>query len=236
MLFILNSRLKVPLTHYDIEFKRVNFSYNNEMKGALRDISLTIRWQEKVAIMGHTGAGKSTLVNLLSRLCAMQSGAITLGDVDIEQLTQEQLRASITHIPQNPFIFNASIRENLLLAQPEATDGQLLEALEQVRLDKFISELPEGLDTWCGEFGAQLSGGQCRRMALARAILHDAPITVLDEPTEGLDQATASEMMQKILQLTEEKTLIIITHNARALPGMQRVITMEEGRMIKPTR
>ncbi len=223
---------ETPLTHYDIEFDQVDFSYGNEINGALRNVSLCIKSGEKIAVVGHTGAGKSTLINLLSRLCELQRGKISLGGIDIRNLTQIQLRSSITHIPQNPFIFNATIRENLLLARPDAGDKQLLKALKLAQLGQFIDMMPKGLDTWCGEFGAQLSGGQCRRMAIARAVLQDAPVLILDEPTEGLDQATARELMNIISEISINKTLIVITHNLGALKNIQRIITMNEGKIV----
>ena len=149
----------------------------------------------RVAVIGETGSGKSTLVHLLMRFRDPTAGCIRLGDVDVRDFGESDLRRHISVVAQQPHMFNATLRENLLLARPGAGDDELLDALNSAQLRDFVTALPDGLGTWIGESAKLLSGGQARRVAVARAILHNAPLWVLDEPTEGLDPVTEGRMM-----------------------------------------
>ena len=167
------------------------FDANEVLKG----ISLSAHQGEVISVLGPSGSGKSTLIHLLVRFSDPDAGCIQLGGVDVRNFGESNLRRHISVVAQQPHMFNATLRENLLMARPGAGEDELLDALKFAQLLNFVSALPEGLDTWIGEAAKLLSGGQARRVAVARAILHDAPLWVLDEPTEGLDPATGAKMM-----------------------------------------
>jgi ATP-binding cassette subfamily C protein CydC len=171
------------------------------------------------------------LIHLLVRFWDPTSGRIRLGDEDIRNLSEAQLRRSISVISQQPHMFNASLRENLQIARPEAGDDELFAALASAGLDEFVKQLPDGLDTWIGEAAKLLSGGQAQRVAFARAILHNGPLWVLDEPTEGLDTITENKLMQTLKRKTGERTLLLITHRLVALDWMDHVIMLDKGRI-----
>ncbi|ADU67231.1 ABC transporter, CydDC cysteine exporter (CydDC-E) family, permease/ATP-binding protein CydC [Desulfurispirillum indicum S5] len=213
--------------------KSVSFAYaGGSGAEALRDVSLSVADGAKVAIVGPSGSGKSTLAHLLVRFWDPRSGQITLGDSDLRQLSEEQLRNTITLVSQKSHIFCATMRENLLIAAPHADEQQLWQALEQAQLADFVRGLPEGLDTWAGEGGARLSGGQARRLVLARALLKNVSIWVLDEPTEGLDAVTQQQFMATLLDSLAGQTLILITHITAGLEAMDTVYFMEDGQLI----
>jgi ATP-binding cassette subfamily C protein CydC len=169
---------------------------------------------------------------LLARFWNPVSGNIHLGDEDIRTLGEADLRRAISVVSQQPHMFNASLRENLQIAQPGAGDDDLWAALDSARLKEFVENLPDGLDTWVGEDARLLSGGQARRVAIARAILHNAPIWVLDEPTEGLDTLTERRLMQVLERKTKDRTLLLITHRLVDLHWMDNIIMLEKGRIV----
>ena len=197
---------------YDITFEGVGFRYAADAPPALDGVSLHIPEGGRVAVMGDTGAGKTTLVNLLVRFWDPTAGRILIGGEDIRSFSEADLRRRISVVSQQAHLFNASIRDNLKIARENASEADMKTALAAARLLDFVESLPEGLDTWIGEGGRELSGGQARRLSVARALLHDAPIWLLDEPTEGLDTVTEAEMMASIYRHTRGKTLILITH------------------------
>lgn len=192
----------------------------------LKDFYLEIKQNEKVALFAPTGKGKSTIINLLARFWDVNGGEITIGDRNIKEFNEDQLRNLMTVINQSPHIFNTTIRENLKIAKVDASEEELLEALEKVKLRKHLESLPKGLDTWTGELGRQLSGGQQKRLALARAFLQHKPILILDEPTEGLDKETERIVFENLIELMHNKTVIFITHNAKLLDKFDRVIKL----------
>jgi ATP-binding cassette subfamily C protein CydC len=181
--------------------------------------------------MGATGAGKSTLVSLLCRFWDPVAGSVRIGNVDLRQWPEAQLRQSLAVVSQQAHLFNTSIRENLLWAKPDAEEDELWEALDKARLKTFVAGLANGLDTWTGELGQLISGGEARRLAVAQALLRDAPIWILDEPTEGLDATNERELMATIQTLTAQRTLLLITHRPAGLAAMDRVVILENGRM-----
>ena len=185
----------------------------------------------RAAVIGETGSGKSTLVHLLVRFWDPASGHICLANEDIRNLSETELRRSISVISQQPHMFNATLRENLQLVRPEASDDDLFAALASARLDEFVRNLPDGLDTWVGESGKLLSGGQAQRVALTRAILHDGPLWVLDEPTQGLDPITESQLMQALERKTRDRTLLLITHRLVDLHWMDHIVMLDQGRV-----
>jgi ATP-binding cassette subfamily C protein CydC len=197
----------------------------------LEAFDLAIAPGEHVAIMGATGAGKSTLVSLLCRFWDPVAGSVRIGNVDLRQWPEAQLRQSLAVVSQQAHLFNTSIRENLLWAKPDAEEDELWKALDKARLKTFVAGLANGLDTWTGELGQLISGGEARRLAVAQALLRDAPIWILDEPTEGLDATNERELMATIQTLTAQRTLLLITHRPAGLAAMDRVVILENGRM-----
>lgn len=212
-----------------IEFDEVSFKYAPTDPHALKNISFTILPQNRTAIMGATGSGKSTLLYLLSRFENPSSGNIRLGHCSLDTFSERSLRKRICIVDQKTHIFNGTLRDNLLLADPEADEATLMEALSAVELTDFVNQLPNGLRTWVGEAGRLLSGGQARRLAIARAVLSSAPIWAFDEPTEGLDSVTAQAMMTNLISRGRDKTVIMITHRPEAIEQMDQVILLEAG-------
>ncbi len=212
-----------------IKIKNLNFYYpNNPQHLVLKQLTLQIKQGSKIAISGASGSGKSTLIKLLQGFYPSPKGAITIGGYDINLCKGEDLRQQLSLVSQHSYLFAATIRDNLLLANPAATEQQLQVALAVSAADQFISRLPLGLDTWLGETGRGLSGGQARRLHIAQALLKDAPILILDEPTEGLDPITEQQVIKAIWQLMENKTVILITHNARLLQCAESIYYMNE--------
>ncbi len=197
---------------YDIIFEGVGFRYAADAPPALEDISLHIPYGRRIFIEGDTGAGKTTLVNLLVRFWDPTEGRILIGGTDIRSYSEADLRRLISVVSQQAHLFSASIRDNLKIAREDASEAEMQRALAAARLITFVESLPDGLDTWIGENGRELSGGQARRLSVARALLRDTPVWVFDEPTEGLDTVTETELMASIHRHTRGKTLILITH------------------------
>ncbi len=214
-----------------VKFENVYFRYNKKDVWALRDIDFQILPGRRVAVIGETGSGKSTLIHLLVRFRDPASGHIRLGDEDICNLSESDLRRYISVVTQQPHMFNATLRDNLLIARPAASNGELFAALESAQLLDFTAGLPDGLDTWIGEAAKLLSGGQARRVAVARAVLHNAPLWVLDEPTKGLDTITEKKMLGAIKELTVGRTLLLITHRLVDLHWMDEIVVLDGGRV-----
>jgi ATP-binding cassette subfamily C protein CydC len=214
-----------------IEFDEVSFKYAPTDPHALKNISFTILPQNRTAIMGATGSGKSTLLYLLSRFENPSSGNIRLGHYALDTFSERSLRKRICIVDQKTHIFNGTLRDNLLLADPDADEATLMEALSAVELTDFVNHLPNKLLTWVGEAGQLLSRGQARRLAIARAVLSSAPIWAFDEPTEALDTVTAEAMMTNLISRGRDKTVIMITHRPEAVEQMDQVILLEAGRI-----
>lgn len=219
--------------HCGVSFEQVVFGYRSGAPPVLDGIHFTVAGGERVAVLGATGAGKSTLAHLLVRFWDPHAGRIRLGGQDIRSFSEADLRGRISVVSQQAHIFNASIRDNLRIARPRADDAQLWEALAAVQLDAFVRSLPAGLDTWTGESGRLISGGQARRLSVARAFLHAAPVWVLDEPTEGLDRETERRLMNTLLTLTAGRTVLLITHRLADLDRMDRILILERGRIVE---
>ena len=214
-----------------LTFEGVYFRYDEQAPWALNNVDIRISSSRRVAVIGETGSGKSTLIHLLVRFWNPAGGHIRLGNEDICNISEPDLRRHISVVSQQPHMFNATIKENLLIANPAAGDGELWAALEAAELLDFVKGLPDGLETWIGEAGQLVSGGQARRVAVARAMLHDAPLWVLDEPTEGLDTITAGKVMQAIKEQTTKRTLLLITHRLVDLNWMDHIVMLEQGRV-----
>lgn len=222
-----------PSTEATIAFDKVSFSYpGSKESSVLKAVTLTIAPQSTVALVGPSGSGKTTLAHLLTRFWDPDQGNILLGETDLKALGEEQLRSMITMVSQKGHIFNGTLRENLLIAAPEAEEEQLQEALEKAQLDQFVASLPEGLDTWVGEAGSQLSGGEARRLVLARALLKNSPVWILDEPTEGLDNRTRRQFTETIFANLTGRTGLFITHTPEALAQVDQVCFLENGQIV----
>jgi ATP-binding cassette subfamily C protein CydC len=217
---------------YGLSFENVRFQYSENAPFILDGLNFQSKAGSRLALLGATGSGKTTIVNLLSRFWEPTSGRICIGGVDIGKLSETDLRRTVSVVSQQAHIFSTSLRENLLMAHSERTETDLRDALEAAQLLTFVNSLTDGLDTWVGETGKMLSGGQARRLALARAFVHDAPIWVLDEPTEGLDRATERRLMQVILERTKGKTLILITHRMGGIHLLDESILIGNGRLV----
>jgi ATP-binding cassette, subfamily B, bacterial len=217
----------------EICFRGVNFEYL-QGETVLADISLAIPAQQVVALVGPTGVGKSTLVSLIPRFYDVNSGVITLDGHDIRDLTLESLRRQISIVLQDVFLFHGTVRENILFGRPEATDYDIVAAAQVANAHDFIMALPDGYDTLIGERGVKLSGGQKQRLSVARAVLKDAPILILDEATSSVDTETELLIQQALERLIVGKTTIIIAHRLSTIRKADKIVVLE-GKRIKET-
>lgn len=212
-----------------LEFDDVSFAY--EEQEVLSEITLHVRPGSRIAIVGTSGAGKSTLFKLILRFWDVTRGVIRINGQDIRQYKLDDLRALCGVVEQETYLFHDSLRANLLLARPNASDAELLHVLEQVQLGDFVRQLPKGLDTWIGEQGLRLSGGERQRLAIARALLKDAPLLLLDEITANLDPLTERAILEMLSTLMQGRTTLLITHRLVALEDMDEIIVLEHGRI-----
>ncbi|AYO09115.1 thiol reductant ABC exporter subunit CydC [Vibrio rotiferianus] len=215
----------------DIEFSKVDFTYPDGQQKVLKDLTLSLPLGSKTAIVGQTGSGKSTLIQLLCRYWDVNQGQVRIGGAPLQDWSESDLRAAITVVSQRVDVLNGTLRDNLLLAAPEATDEQLADILTKVDLSNLLDE--PGLDAWLGDGGRQLSGGEKRRIGIARALLRDAPILLLDEPTEGLDKRTEQTVMELFKEHFANKTVVFITHRLIELESMDNICLMEQGEIIE---
>ncbi|MEZ9472943.1 cysteine/glutathione ABC transporter ATP-binding protein/permease CydC [Vibrio lentus] len=215
----------------DITFSNVTFNYPDSERSVLKAVDLTIPATHKVAIVGQTGSGKSTLIQLLTRYWDPKKGYISIAGIELTQWNESQLRESISVVSQRVDILNGTLRDNLLIAKPDANDDHLANILKDVGLEKLLEN--NALDSWLGDGGRQLSGGEKRRIGIARAILHDAPILLLDEPTEGLDKQTEQSIMALFEKHFEGKTVIFITHRLIGLESMDSIVLIEQGEIVE---
>ncbi len=214
---------------YDLQLNDVSFRYPDQQNWVLKNISLTIPQGSKIAIVGVSGSGKTTLLHLLMRYYDPDQGRILLAEHNLKQLDADQLMTCFGVLSQRSQLFAASIKQNLLIAKPNALATELDAAIQAAGLEKFISYLPEGLDTWVGESGVKVSGGEARRIALARLYLKNAPILILDEPTEGLDSDTERDVFKALAIFSKDKTVIMVTHREAGLGLVDVVYGMEQG-------
>ena len=214
--------LPAPGGQPSVALEDVTAGYSDE--SVLAGVSLHLEPGRKLALVGPSGAGKTTVVNLLLRFLDPAEGRVTIDGRDIRDYRQADVRATFAVAGQNAHLFDSSIRGNLLLARPDATDTELESALARARLGEWVASLPDGLDTIVGEDGMRLSGGQRQRLVLARALLADAPVLVLDEPTAHLDSATAARLMDDVLDASAERSVLLITHRAEGLDRMDEIV------------
>jgi len=217
--------------HVAVDINNLSFAYPDQSQMALRDISLSVGAGQHVAILGRTGCGKSTLLQLLTRAWEPQQGEICFNGEPLSQFDETALRAATSVVSQRVHLFSATLRDNLLLAAPQASDEELSHALTRVGLEKLLEDA--GMNSWLGEGGRQLSGGELRRLAIARAVLHDAPLFLLDEPTEGLDAETERQILDLLAEVTKQKTVLMVTHRLRGLAHFDSIIVMDNGQIIE---
>jgi len=223
---------EAPGEDVDLEIDGVSFSYPaGGVDDALSNLTLAVPRGAKLAVVGPSGAGKSSLVHLLLRFWDPTRGEIRLGSRPLPDLALEDLRSIIGVLPQRTDLFTGTIRDNLALAAPDADDDALDAAADRAGLSATIRDLPEGWQTWIGEHGRQLSGGQRTRLALARLVLRDPEVIVLDEPTTGLDPVTERRVMEALFELFEGRTMVVITHRLVAMERFDEIVVLDRGRI-----
>jgi subfamily B ATP-binding cassette protein MsbA len=215
-----------------IKFENVNFEYIPEHP-VLKNLTLTVNKNESLAIVGNSGGGKSTLVNLLPRFYDIKSGSIMIDDTDIREFTLSSLRKNISMVFQDNFLFSGTIRENIMMGNEAATEEELNLAIESAHLQDVIDELPEGIDTIIGERGTTLSGGQRQRVAIARAMLRNAPIVILDEATSALDNESEAIVQKAMDNLMVNRTVFIIAHRLSTIKNADRIAVINEGELVE---
>jgi ATP-binding cassette subfamily B protein len=221
----------LAITKGDIVFDKVTFHYGK--KKLFENKEVHIRGGEKVGLVGTSGAGKSTFVNLILRLYQVDAGRILIDGMDISKVSLESLRKQIALIPQDPILFHRTLRENIRYGKPEATDEELYEAAKLAHCDEFIRKMPAGYDTLVGERGTKLSGGERQRIAIARAILANTPILILDEATSALDSVTEQLIQESLNWLMENRTSVAVAHRLSTLSCMDRILVFDQGRIVE---
>ncbi len=215
---------------YDIVFENVKFSYEAGVS-VLEDVSFTAKQGEVTALVGPSGGGKTTAAKLSARFWDIGGGKITLGGVDISKIEPETLLKEFSIVFQDVSLFNASVMENIRLGRKDATDEEVMRVAEIARCKEFIDKLPEGYDTLIGENGEKLSGGERQRISIARALLKDAPIILLDESTASLDAENESKIQAGISELIRDKTVIIIAHRMRTVIDADNIVVLKDGKI-----
>jgi thiol reductant ABC exporter CydC subunit len=226
----------LPLASCLLHLENLRFRYAPKEPWVLEGISFDLPKSGCLAIVGPSGAGKSTLVNLLLRFWDYEEGSITLGGHDLREYQADDVRCMMGIVPQSTHLFNGTLRDNLLIAKPDATHAELQQAIRRAQLEAFVQSLPQGHDTWIGEQGLRLSGGERQRLAIARALLKDAPILILDEPTANLDPVTEREVMQSIHELMQGRTTLIVTHRLVGLDAADEILVLRAGRVVERGR
>ncbi len=228
----LDDAVTLPGFNNSIHYDAVDFSYNQEEE-ILKKVSLTIRKGETVAIVGRSGSGKTTLVNLLPRFYDVTSGKISIDDYDIRTISQRSLRQQIAIVSQQTILFNDTIRVNISYGRSDVSDDDLFAAAKSANAHNFIKNLPEGYDTIVGENGIRLSGGQQQRLSIARALLKNSPILILDEATSSLDTESEREVQEAITRLMQDRTTLVIAHRLSTITNADRIVTMSNGQIVE---
>jgi ATP-binding cassette subfamily B protein len=218
--------------NYDITFKHVDFSYQTGVP-TLKEVSFTAEQGEVTALVGPSGGGKSTVAKLSARFWDIDNGKITVGGEDISKVDPETLLNCFSIVFQDVTLFNSSILDNIRLGKKDATDEEVLWAAKLAQCDEFVKKLPDGYDTHIGENGERLSGGERQRISIARAMLKDAPIILLDEATASLDVENESKIQGAISTLIRNKTVLIIAHRMRTVSEADKVVVLKEGKIIE---
>ena len=216
----------------EVEFKKISFSYRSEVS-VLHDVTLHARPAQTIALVGKTGAGKSTIVQMLTRFYEYETGEILLDGVSIRDLPRSLLRQSIGMVTQESFLFNGTLRENLVLGKPRATDEELWEALRHANAEEFVRKLPEGLDSVVGERGVKLSVGEKQRVSIARVLLKDPPILILDEATASVDTETERQIQGALENLMRNRTSFVIAHRLSTVRNADQILVLDHGRIVE---
>ena len=217
--------------NFSIHFDRVSFSYTQE-KHAIETVTFKIPFGSRTALVGASGSGKTTISRLLLRFIEADKGAILINDSPLNEIPVELWRKQISWLPQNPYLFNTTVSENIALAKEEATPDEIIFSARQANVHDFIQTLPQGYDTVIGERGIRLSGGQAQRLALARAFLRNAPLLIFDEPSSNLDPALEEEILQSIYTLSESRTTLLIAHRLNTIQSAEQIIMLANGKII----
>lgn len=215
---------------YDIEFNNVSFAYNSG-ESVLNGVSFTAKQGEVTALIGPSGGGKSTAARLAARFWDVSGGKITLGGTDINTVDPEKLLAAYSIVFQDVTLFNNTVMENIRIGRLGATDGEVLAAAREAQCDEFVQKLPQGYNTMIGENGSALSGGERQRISIARALLKDSPVILLDEATASLDAENETKIQRAISRLVKGKTVLIIAHRMRTVEGADKLVLLKEGRV-----
>jgi len=216
----------------EIVFKEVGFNYH-QTREVLKDFNLVIKPGERIAFIGPSGAGKTTIAKILLRMHDLSAGKILIDNQDISHVTQESLWKNISLVPQDPILFHRPLLENIRYGQPKATKKDIVAAAKAANCNEFIENLPEGYDTYVGERGIKLSGGERQRVAIARAILHNSPILILDEATSSLDSESEKLIQDALDKLMKNKTVIVIAHRLSTIRKMDRIIVVDRGKIVE---
>jgi ATP-binding cassette subfamily B protein len=222
--------LALTVTKGTVNLDHVTFRYADGHKAVtINDLSLHIKPGERIGLAGQSGGGKTTLTKLILRFADITSGSITIDGQNIADVTQDSLRASIAYVPQEPYLFHRSLRDNIAYARPDATDDEVLQAVKRANAYEFVKELPDGLNTIVGERGVKLSGGQRQRIAIARANLKDAPILILDEATSALDSESEKLIQSALEKLMKGRTSIVVAHRLSTIAKLDRIVVLNGG-------
>ncbi len=224
---------KSLITNGAIDFADITFTHTDADDALFKNLHLSVKSGEKIGLVGHSGSGKTTLTKLLLRFADVEEGAVVIDGQNIATITQADLRRSIAYVPQEPLLFHRTISENIAYGKPKATKKQIIEAAKAANADEFIRTLPKGYNTLVGERGVKLSGGQRQRIAIARAMIKDAPILVLDEATSALDSESEKLIQTALWRLMKNRTAIVIAHRLSTVQRMDRIIVLENGKIVE---
>ena len=226
---------QIEIAHYDIEFQNVDFSYGEgkERRQVLHNVNLKIPEYSVTAIVGPSGSGKSTICNLIARFYDADSGSVRVGGHDVKEFTCDSLLSNISMVFQNVYLFHDTVRNNICFGKPDATEAEMVEAAKKACCHDFIMALPEGYDTVIGEGGGSLSGGEKQRISIARAILKDAPIIILDEATASVDPENEHLIQAAISELTKGKTIVTIAHRLATIEQADQILVVDDGQIVQ---
>ena len=225
--------IQTPKSH-DIVFDHVDFSYGD--RKIIDDVSFTIPEGTTTAIVGPSGSGKTTLTSLMARFWDVDSGAVKLSGIDVKEYALDSLMCNFSMVFQRVYLFNDSIENNIKFGKPDATHEEVVAAAKAAQCHEFITALPDGYDTIIGESGATISGGERQRLSIARAMLKDAPIIILDEATANVDPENEAELQEAIKALTAGKTLVMIAHRMKTIQGADQILVLDQGRIVQRGR
>ncbi|GAV14410.1 lipid A export ATP-binding/permease protein MsbA [Paenibacillus sp. NAIST15-1] len=224
--------MALPSVRGAVQFENISYGYEKH-RPVLKELTLAVQPGEMIGIVGHSGAGKSTLIHLLCRFYDPYSGLIRIDGIDIRDMKQESLRQHIGVVLQETFLFDGSVAQNIAYAKPDASPEEIMRAAKIANAHDFIIRMPDGYDTRVGERGARLSGGEKQRIAIARAILHDPAILILDEATASVDTATERQIQEAMMRLIRGRTTFAIAHRLSTLRHATRIIVLDQGRLVE---